>query len=82
MKPFRWNPEKNMLLKQTRGVCFDDIADGTYIEDRNHRNRANQRELVVKIHWYVYLVPYVEEEEYIFLKTMFPSRIENKKFIS
>jgi hypothetical protein len=76
MKPFRWSEEKNALLKATRRVSFEDIT--LIIRDRKHRSRPHQRELLTIIDEYVYVVPYVEEEHFLFLKTLFPSRKETK----
>lgn len=81
MKPFRWNHEKNEKLKLERSVSFEEIvlaieADGL-IDDLQHPNSEkypNQSVLLVTFDAYVYLVPYIEEHDYFFLKTIIPSR--------
>ena len=81
MKRFRWNPEKNDALKAERGVSFEAITiaieSGGLLDILEHPNKAkypNQRVLVVTLDNYVYLVPFVGEDEDYFLKTIIPSR--------
>jgi len=81
MKPFRWNPDKNETLKIERSISFEEIAlaieaDGLLDELRhpNSEKYPNQSVLVVALDGYVYLVPYVEESDYYFLKTVIPNR--------
>lgn len=81
MKPFRWNPEKNEALMAERGVSFETvvvaIGAGGLLDILAHPNEAKypgQRVLVVAADEYAYLVPFVEEEDYLFLKTIIPSR--------
>jgi uncharacterized DUF497 family protein len=81
VKPFRWDPEKNDALKSARGLSFESIVvaveSGGLLDIVNHPNQAKypkQRVLVVAIDNYAYLVPFVEEDEHYFLKTVIPSR--------
>lgn len=81
MKSFRWNPEKNDALKQARGVSFESmvvaIETGGLLDIMAHPNGQKyprQRVLVVAHDRYVYLVPFVEEQDFFFLKTVIPSR--------
>lgn len=81
MKDFRWNPEKNETLRQERGVSFEEIVlaidQGNLLDIVKHRNSKkypHQKMLLVRLRDYVYLIPYVEERSYIFLKTIIPSR--------
>lgn len=82
MKPFRWNHEKNEKLKLERSVSFEEIvlaidADGLIdilLQHPNAERYPNQSVLVVTFDAYVYLVPYIEEYDYFFLKTIIPSR--------
>ncbi len=81
MKPFRWNHEKNAKLKLERSVSFEEIvlaieADGLIdiLQHPNADKYPNQSVLVVTFDAYVYLVPYIEEHDYFFLKTIIPSR--------
>ena len=81
MKPFRWNHDKNKVLKKDRGISFEEIvlaieADGL-LDELQHPNPdkdPNQSILVVALEGYVFLVPYVEEQDYYLLKTVIPSR--------
>jgi uncharacterized DUF497 family protein len=89
MKPFRWGPEKNETLKAARGVSFESIVvaieAGGLLDILAHPNQAKyprQRVLVVACENYVYLVPFVEEEDYFFLKTIIPSRKATRDYLS
>ena len=88
MKHYRWNNEKNLRLKAQRGVSFEDvlfaIEKDRLLEDEKHPNNktyANQRVLIVEIDNYAYLVPYVENKDEIFLKTIIPSRKATKIYL-
>jgi uncharacterized DUF497 family protein len=88
MKCFDWNDEKNEKLKQLRGVSFEQvelaIATGDLIDRLTHPNPAkypNQKVFLVRIADYIYSVPYVEDNEKIFLKTIIPNRKATKKFL-
>ena len=45
------------------------------------QNHLEQKCLVVNINNYAYLVPYIENNDGIFLKTIYPSRKYSKLFI-
>lgn len=88
MKPFDWDEVKNTKLKSERSVSFEDILtaiDGSrilaIIEHPNRLRYGHQKMYVVKIEDYVFLVPYVEDEEKIFLKTIIPSRRATRKYL-
>ena len=89
MKPFRWNPEKNEALKADRGVSFESVVvaieSGGLLDILTHPNPAKyprQRILVAAADNYVFLVPFVEEEDYFFLKTIIPSRKATRDYLS
>jgi uncharacterized DUF497 family protein len=89
MKFYSWNPDKNKLLQQERGISFEEIVfhiqSGDEIEIFDHPNQERypkQKISVVVVEGYVYLVPFVETEEGIFLKTIIPSRKATKKYLS
>lgn len=89
MKAFRWSPDKNDVLKQERGVSFEDIAvaveAGGLLEIVAHQKPAKyprQKIMVVQAAGYAFLVPFVEEDGYFFLKTIIPSRKATRIFIS
>jgi uncharacterized DUF497 family protein len=88
MKPINWNPGKNLGLIEERGISFEDVVycmkSGGLLEDVSHRNKeryANQRIFVIAVDEYACLVPYVETDEEIFLKTVIPSRKANKQYL-
>lgn len=88
MKYFDWDEGKNLRLKIERGIGFEDVVaaidEGRALDEFDHPNQKlypNQRILVVEIADYAYYVPYVEDEEKIFLKTIIPSRKATKKYI-
>lgn len=59
-------------------------AQGGLLSIMNHPNRAkygHQKMLVVRIRDYAYLVPYVESDEEIFLKSTIPSRKATREFL-
>ncbi|MCX7163504.1 MAG: toxin [Rhodocyclales bacterium] len=81
MKCFRWSPEKNETVKAERGLSFESIVvaveAGGLLDILAHPNQGKyprQRVLVVECDSYAYLVPFVEEGDYFFLKTIIPSR--------
>lgn len=81
VKVFRWNQQKNERLKTDRGVSFEDVVLAIesgglldVVEHPNSKRYPNQGVYVVAIASYGYLVPHIEEPEYIFLKTIIPSR--------
>jgi uncharacterized DUF497 family protein len=89
MKPFRWNPEKNETLRVDRGVSFESVVvaieSGGLLDILAHPNPAKyprQRVLVVALDNYVLLVPFVEEENHFFLKTIIPSRKATRDYLS
>ena len=89
MKSFRWPPDKNGLLKQERGVSFEDITvaveAGGLLEIVPHQNPTKyprQKIMVVAVAGYAFLVPFVEEEDHFFLKTIIPSRKATREFIA
>ena len=87
-KPIRWSPEKNVELMLERGISFEEVLssveqDGLLVtlQHPNQRKYPNQRIWVVKVRGYVHLVPFVESESEIFLKTIIPSRKATKQFL-
>ena len=88
MKLFGWDPEKNQQLIEERGVAFEEVIfhlqNEGLLDDIAHPNTEDyfhQRIFIVAIESYVYLVPYVETEEHIFLKTIIPSRRATKQYL-
>ena len=88
MKPFRWNHDKNETLKSERSISFEEItlaieANGLLdiLQHPNFEKYPNQFIFVVALDRYAYLVPFVEELDYYFLKTVIPSRKATKDYL-
>ncbi len=89
IKPFEWNEEKNELLKITRNISFEDVIlslqSGKLLDVTPHFNLSkypNQKLFIITIQDYTYYVPYVEDEEKVFLKNIIPSRKYHKLYRS
>ena len=88
MKFYDWDSEKNERLKTERGISFEEIvfhiSQGAEVDVFEHPNQARylgQKVSVVVVDDYAYLVPYVESETTIFLKTIIPSRKATKMYV-
>ena len=88
MKSINWNPDKNRKLIEERGISFEDVVfslqSGCLLADVAHSNKEkfpHQRVFIVAVDDYAYLVPYVENDEEIFLKTVIPSRKATKQYL-
>ena len=84
MKYLNWNPKKNELLKRERGIAFEEIAylieSEQIIGIEENPGRPNQKMYIFEIENYAILVPFVENDKEIFLKTAFPSRKYTKRY--
>lgn len=88
MKYFDWNKEKNLLLIEKRNISFEEVVfaikEGKLIDVKKHPNKdkyPNQSLFYININDYVYVVPFVEDDEKLFLKTIYPDRIATKNFL-
>jgi len=88
MKLINWNSEKNQKLIEERGISFENVIfclqNDALLDDMAHPNHIkyrHQRIFVIAIDEYAYLVPYVETDDEIFLKTIIPSRKATKRYI-
>ena len=88
MNVFRWENEKNEWLIKRRGVCFEqvvllfeaqEILD--VLEHPNKKKYPGQKIAIVRIDNYAYLVPYVQDGDDIFLKTIIPSRKATREYL-
>jgi uncharacterized DUF497 family protein len=88
MSHFAWNSKKNAQLIRERGISFervifhierDEILD--VIAHPNSSKYPNQRMFILDIGNYAYLVPFVETESEIFLKTIISSRKATRKYL-
>ncbi|MFQ5596678.1 MAG: BrnT family toxin [Nitrospiria bacterium] len=87
MKAYSWDPKKNERLKQKRGLSFEEVVLNIHLGNEvdlfdhpNQKRYPGQKISVVLIEGYAYLVPFVETEEEIFLKTIIPSRKATKQY--
>lgn len=88
MKEFRFDLNKNIRLKLERSIDFDDIVDALkkeklikIIDHPNKKRYPKQRIFLVEINKYIYVAPFVEENDYIFLKTAYKSHKYTKKYL-
>ncbi len=88
MKPYDWDEHKNTKLKLERDISFEAIVDainqGNLLDTLKHPNKlkySNQKIYFVKVEEYVYLVPFVEDKDKMFLKTIIPSRKATRKYL-
>ena len=84
---FEWDPEKNEWLKRERDISFEKIifhlSQGDVWKVSDHPDQENypgQKIYFVIVEDYIYLVPYVVEKDYTFLKTIIPSRKATKMY--
>ena len=84
---YEWNPDKNEWLKKERNISFEKViyhlARGDIWNTANHPDQGKypgQKIYFVIIEGYIYIVPYVIEKDYIFLKTIIPSRKATKVY--
>lgn len=85
-KLIEFNEEKNKWLKEKRSISFEETIEALedkkrLLDDVQHPKYKHQRMFVLNIKEYVYLIPYVEDEKKIFLKTIFPSRKAVKQYL-
>ena len=88
MKYFSWNEEKNEFLLVERDISFEEIVlyieKGFLLDVLEHPNPEKypgQKIFVVQVEEYIYLVPFVENEDEIFLKTIIPSRKATRRYL-
>jgi len=84
MKYLNWSSEKNQILKNERGISFEEIAyliqSGKILGVEEKPGRSNQKMYILEIENYAVIVPFVEKDDEIFLKTAFPSRKYAKRY--
>ena len=86
---FDYSEEKDLILKATRGISFEDVIEalgnGKLIDDIDQESSKypNQKILVVEINNYIYVAPYVIDvkRNKFYLKTVYASRKLNKKYL-
>ena len=88
MKLFEWDSDKNKWLKKVRGITFDDVVfyinQGCLLDTIPHPDTerySHQKMFILNINDYAYLVPFIEKDQVVFLKTIIPSRKATKKYL-
>jgi len=88
MKPVRFNEEKNVWLRKKRGIDFNQIGKvikrNGFVKIIKHPNKKKypkQRMFLVNFKNYIIVIPFIEETDYIFLKTLYPSHKYTKKYL-
>lgn len=84
---YHWDAVKNAWLMRHRKISFEEvvwaIAQGqlldVLISEQAHHH--GQKQLVVQVRGYAYLVPVVEQGEGVFLKTIIPSRKLTRRYL-
>ena len=84
---YEWNPVKNQLLKKERDISFEKVvfhlSQGDLWKVAEHPDQVKypgQKLYFVIVEHYIYVVPHIIEKEYIFLKTIIPSRKATKQY--
>ena len=88
MKDYHYNKEKNDFLRKNRGIDFKEVIKALndkrlvdVIDNPNIEKYPNQRIFLVNIWKHIFAVPFIEEEDYIFLKTIYPSQKYTRKYL-
>lgn len=88
MPDILWNKEKNKLLKKTRQISFEQIATAIaqkkivdiFLHPKQNRYK-NQKIMLINIKNYIYVVPFIEKGNQLFLKTIYANRKYTKKYL-
>ena len=79
-KEITWNSLKSKRLKRLRDTSFEDIVNAELIDIKEHPKKDNQNIMLFRYRKYIWIVPYIENEDQIFLKTLYPSRKYTKLY--
>lgn len=88
MGKIRWDLSKNQKLKTERGISFEEIL--VCIENHQvlaiiqnpNKKYKRQKVFIIGLNNYIYYVPFIEEGEDMFLKTIIPSRKLTKEYLN
>lgn len=85
-KVFEWDQQKNQKLIKERGISFEaivlQIEAGHVLAIVPGKGKfRRQKQYVLEFNNYIYVVPFVEESEHVFLKTIIPSRRLTKRLL-
>ncbi len=83
-KRVEWNIEKANKLKKERCIDIELISilieEGEYLDIREVPSRPHQKMFILDYNDYIVCVPFVEDEQKIFIKTAYRSRKTNKLY--
>lgn len=90
VKPiYCFDPEKNSWLIKQRKISFEEViailekqGPIDVIVHPNKEKYPSQEIFIVEVNLYIYLVPFIQNGNKVFLKTIFPSRKMQKKYLS
>ena len=75
-------------MKKERGISFEEIVfhieRGDILDILEHPNKdkyLGQKIFVIDVEGYAYLVPFLETEDEVVLKTIIPSRKATKRYL-
>ncbi len=74
MKTIRWDYIKSARLKRERGASFEEVLSSELIAVKQHHKRNKQKIMLFNYKGYIWIVPFIEDKDSIFLKTLYPSR--------
>jgi hypothetical protein len=80
MKEIRFSKLKSERLKAVRGVSFEELLSAKLICIKDHPVKQTQYIMYFDYKGYVWMIPYVEDQDHIFLKTLYPSRKYTKMY--
>lgn len=86
VKTSEWDEDKNTRLIQARGIGFEEIVVAIQhghllaVTHGKEPKYAHQFIFVVFVDGYTYAVPFIEDSDKIFLKTIYPSRVLHKQY--
>lgn len=88
MTKIEWDKKKNDYLKKTRNISFEDVMSAIdknkildIVDHHNPKKHPNQKILIVEINSYAFLIPFVQNSEKIFFKTIIPNSKATKNYI-
>jgi hypothetical protein len=83
-----WSPEKDQMLRLADGrfgiglaECAVAIEEGRILDNLESATRPNQRVFILEIDDYAFVVPYIFDDDTVFLKTIFPSRKYTARYL-
>ncbi len=80
MKQVKWNLLKSDRLKRVRGISFEEMIQSKLLTVKRHPTKTHQDIMLFERQGYIWVVPFVEKDDEIFLKTLYPSRKYTKAY--